>query len=45
MQVTIDVDYNHELGDLLWGKAYHVYKGECYYEKSKRTVHSNDEQF
>lgn len=26
MQVTIDVDYSHELGDLLWGKAYHVYK-------------------
>ena len=26
MQVTIDVDYSHELGDLLWGKAYSVYK-------------------
>lgn len=26
MRVTVDVDYSHDLGDLLWGKAYHVYK-------------------
>lgn len=26
MQVTVDVDDIHEIGDLLWGKAYHVYK-------------------
>ena len=26
MRVTLDVDYYHELGDLLWGKAYNVYK-------------------
>lgn len=26
MRVTVDVDYHEDLGDLLWGKAYHVYK-------------------
>lgn len=26
MKVTMDVDYYQDLGDLLWGKAYHVYK-------------------
>ena len=26
MRVTVDVDCSHDLGDLLWGKAYHVYK-------------------
>ena len=26
MRVTVDIDYNHELGDVLWGKAYNVYK-------------------
>ena len=26
MKVTLDVDYHEDLGDLLWGKAYHAYK-------------------
>ena len=26
MRVTVDVDYHEDLGGLLWGKAYHVYK-------------------
>lgn len=26
MKVTMDVDYYQDLGDILWGKAYHVYK-------------------
>ena len=26
MRVAVDVNYTQELDDLLWGKAYHVYK-------------------
>lgn len=26
MRVTMDVDYHEDLGDILWGKAYHAYK-------------------
>ena len=26
MRIAVDVDYHEDLGDLLWGKAYHAYK-------------------
>ena len=26
MRIAVDVDYHEDLGDLLWGKAYHAYR-------------------